>query len=152
VWEPRRDFLVGLKRALKVGGRDYALSQAYEASATVVQIDDERVHVGLDADFQSHQRRAARQVIASTVIGAAATASLFVIGAFAAVAVLPVLVLPALGLAGARTFQVHVVSRAQLALEQLLDRLERGEIARRGPDSLLGAIVAAATAVPPRRF
>src|SRR4051794_41100477 len=30
VWEPRRDFLVGLKRALKVGGRDYALSHAFE--------------------------------------------------------------------------------------------------------------------------
>src|SRR6185295_2340227 len=35
VWEPRRDFLVGVKRALKVGGRDYALSQCFEASATV---------------------------------------------------------------------------------------------------------------------
>src|SRR6478736_8138622 len=46
VWEPRHDFLVGIKRALKVGGRDYALSQAFEASATVVQVDEGRVHVG----------------------------------------------------------------------------------------------------------
>jgi hypothetical protein len=45
-----------------------------------------------------------------------------------------------------------VVARAQLALEQLLDRLERGEPGRRGPESLLGAIVAAASAIPPRRY
>src|SRR5436305_9142892 len=36
VWEPRRDFLVGLKRAFKAGGRDYALSHAFEVSATVI--------------------------------------------------------------------------------------------------------------------
>ena len=53
--------------------------------------------------------------------------------------------------AGARALQSHVITRAQLALEQLLDRLERGELSRRSTDSLLGAIVAAATAVPPRR-
>ena len=53
VWEPRRDFFVGVKRALKRGGRDYALSQAFEVSATVLPIDDSQVHVGLDADFRS---------------------------------------------------------------------------------------------------
>jgi hypothetical protein len=43
--------------------------------------------------------------------------------------------------------------RAQLALEQLLDRLERGDVSRRGgADALLGAIVAAASAIPTRRF
>jgi hypothetical protein len=57
----------------------------------------------------------------------------------------------ALGLFGGRQLQSRVVSRAQLALEQLLDRLERGELKRRGVDGLLGAIVAAATAIPPRR-
>lgn len=151
VWEPRQDFLVGIKRALKVGGRDYALSQAFEASATVVQIDDGRVQVGLDADFQSSRRRSTNQVVGTTLFGAAATASLFVIGAMAAVAVAPVVILPAIGLAGARALQGRVVTRAQLSLEQLLDRLERGEIGRRGSESLLGAIVAAATALPPRR-
>ena len=59
-------------------------------------------------------------------------------------------VLPIVGLAGARALQQRVVTRAQLSLEQLLDRLERGEIGRRGNDSLLGAIVAAAIA-PPKR-
>jgi len=151
VWEPRRDLLVGIKRALRVGGRDYALSHAFEASATVVQVDDARVHVGLDADFRTSRRHSAEQVGGATVVGAAATAALLMMGAMAAVAVAPVIILPAAGLAGARAMQSRVVTRAQLALEQLLDRLERGEFGRRGADSLLGAIVAAATAVPPRR-
>jgi len=38
-----------------------------------------------------------------------------------------------------------VLTRAQLALDQLLDRLERGELTKRPRESLLGAIVAAAT-------
>jgi hypothetical protein len=152
VWEPRHDFLVGIKRALRVGGRDYALSQAFEASATVVQVDDARVHVGLDADFRTRRRRAAEQTVGSTVVGAAATGALMLMGVMTAVAVAPVLVVPIAGLAGVRAMQTHVVTRAQLALEQLLDRLERGELGRRGADSLLGTIVAAATAIPPKRF
>lgn len=152
VWEPRHDFLVGIKRALRVGGRDYALSQAFEASATVVQVDDTRVHVGLDADFRTRRRQSAGQIAGSTVLGAASTGVLLLVGFATAFAVAPVILLPAAGFAGARAMQSRVVSRAQLALEQLLDRLERGEIGRRGADSLLGAIVAAATALPPKRY
>lgn len=151
VWEPRHDFIVSVKRALRVGGRDYALSQSFETSATVVQIEDGRVHVGLDADFRTSRRRSAGSIAGSTAMGAAATGALMVMGVMTAVAVAPVVILPFAGLAGARALQTRVIGRAQLALEQLLDRLERGELGRRGADSLLGAIVAAATAVPPRR-
>src|SRR5262252_2801842 len=151
VWEPRRDFLVGIKRALKVGGRDYTLSQAFEASATVVQVDEGRVHVGLDADFRTSRRRSVEQMAATTIVGAAGSGALMLMGVMAAVALTPLVVIPAAGLAGARALQARVVTRAQLALEQLLDRLERQEIGRRGADSLLGAIVAAANAIPPRR-
>jgi hypothetical protein len=152
VWEPRRDFLVGIKRALKVGGRDYALSQSFEVSATVLAIDDTQVHVSLDADFRSQRSRSTQQAVASSVIGGAATVSLAAIGVAAVLAAAPVVILAATGIVGARALQGRVVTRAQLALEQLLDRLERGELVRRSPDSLLGAIVAAATAIPPRRF
>ncbi len=153
VWEPRRDFLVGIKRALKVGGRDYALSQAFEVSATALPLDDRQVHVALDADFRSQRSRSTQQSVASAVFGGAATVSMLAMGVMAAVAVAPVILVPALGIAGARAFQGRIVTRAQLSLEQLLDRLERGDLARRGgPDSLLGAIVAAATTLPPRRF
>lgn len=153
VWEPRRDLLVGLKRAFKVGGRDYALSRAFEVSATAVPVDDNRVHVGLDADFRSQRWHSAQQAVGTSLVGAVATASLLVMGVTVAVAAAPALIVPAIGIAGARALQGRIVTRAQLALEQLLDKLERGEFTRRGGvDSILGAIVAAATAVPPRRF
>jgi hypothetical protein len=153
VWEPRRDFLVGLKRFFKAGGRDYALSQAFEVSATVFAVDDNQVHVGLDADFRNHRSRSSRQAVGTSVFGGLATATLLAMGVTALVAAAPIVIAPALGIGAARAMQGHVVTRAQLALEQLLDRLERGEYARRGPETLLSAIVAAAaTALPPRRL
>ncbi len=152
VWEPRRDFVVGVKRALRVGGRDYALSRAFEVSATVIAVDESRVHVGLDADFRSHRAHSARQAMGSSLVGAAATASLVIMGVAMVVAAAPLVVAPVLGIAGARALQSRIVTRAQLSLEQLLDKLERGEFGRRGTDSLLGAIVAAATALPPRKL
>jgi hypothetical protein len=75
-----------------------------------------------------------------------------VIGVTSVIAAAPLVLVPAIGIAGARALQGRIVTRAQLALEQLLDKLERGEFGRRTTDSLLGAIVAAATAIPPRRF
>jgi hypothetical protein len=152
VWESRRDFVVGVKRALRVGGRDYALSRAFEVSATVMAVDDNRVHVGLDADFRSHRAQSARQAAGTSFVGAAATAALVIMGVATVVAAAPVIIAPAIGIAGARALQSRIVTRAQLSLEQLLDKLERGEFGRRGADSLLGAIVAAATALPPRRL
>jgi hypothetical protein len=117
-----------------------------------VDVDAQRVHVVLDGDVRNQRRSATRQVIGSTGFGAIATASLFVMGVTAAVAAAPVVLASAAGMAGARAYQRRVVTRGQLALDQLLDRLERGELTRRAPDSLLGAIVAAATSIPPRRF
>lgn len=153
VWEPRHDFLVGIKRAFKVGGRDYALSHAFEVSATVIAVDENRSQVGLDADFRTNRARSAQQTAVSSLVGASATASLFFMGISAVVAAAPVLIFPAIGIAGARAYQGRIVTRAQLALEQLLDQLERAEYGRRGgAESILGAIVAAAAALPPRRF
>jgi hypothetical protein len=151
VWEPRQDFLVGLKRAFKVGGRDYALSHAFEVSATVMPIDVKRAQVALEADFRNGRTRSAQQTAVSSIVGAAATTSLFFMGVTAVVAAAPVLIVPAIGIAGARAFQGRVVTRAHLALEQLLDRLERVDYAHRtAADSILGAIVAAANALPRR--
>jgi hypothetical protein len=152
VWEPRQDFFVGVKRALKMGGRDYALSHAFEVSATVISVDDSRVHVGLDADFSPGRSRAMMQTVGTTVFGGLAGAALFAMGFPVLLVAAPVVLLPAMGFGASRTFQTRIITRAQLSLEQLLDRLERGEIGRRSPDSLLGAIVAAASSLPPRRL
>ena len=153
VWEPRRDFFVGIKRALKAGGRDYALSHAFEVAATVIPVDDTRTHVALDADFRSHRSLAAGQIGASSFFGAATTVSLLAMHVFPPIALVPIVALPIVGVASARATHNRILPRAQLALEQLLDQLERGDVSRRGgADALLGAIVAAASAIPTRRF
>jgi hypothetical protein len=151
VWEPRRDFFVGLKRALKAGGRDYALSRAFEVAATTIAVDDSRTHVALDADFRTQRTQAVGPIGGGTVVGAVATTSLLVMHVFPLLAIVPVVAAPIFAVMGARAGHNRILSRAQLALEQLLDRLERGDVGRRGPDALLGAIVAAASAMP-RRF
>ncbi len=154
VWEPRRDFLVGVKRALSVGGRDYALSRAFEIAATVIPVDETRVLVNLEADYRNLISSLTNQTLASGVLGVAAAGSLAVMGVAVAIAAAPVVVLTGAAFAGSRALQHRVVNRGHLALEQLLDRLERGEFQRRGggADAILGAIVAAANAIPPRRF
>lgn len=148
VWEPRRDLFGTLRRVLDVGGRDYALIRAYEVAATVLPVDENRVLVSLEADLRGYRRRLAMRVGEVGLVGAAGTASLFVIGAMAAVSVAPVIVLPAVAAFGVRRAQHQNVVRAQLALEQLLDRLERGEFGR--PPSVIG-LLASAAMLPRRR-
>jgi hypothetical protein len=152
VWEPRRDFFVGLKRALRAGGRDYALSRAFEVAATAISVDDSRTHVALDADFRTQRTQAVGPIGGGTVFGAAATAALLAMHVFPPLAIVPVIAAPIFAVAGARSAHNRILARAQLALEQLLDRLERGDGGRRGADALLGAIVDAASTIPLRRF
>jgi hypothetical protein len=152
VWEAHRGIFAGVKRALRVGGRDYALAEAHEVSATVIDLDEGRVHVVLDADFQNLRSRSLKQVAGSGVVGAALTGSALIVGITAALAAAPVVVVTAAGIAASRAYQRHVVSRAQLALEQLLDRLERGDLRGRGVETLLGAIAAAANSIPTRKL
>lgn len=152
VWEPSREFGAAFRRAFKPGGRDYALSNAFEVAATVIAIDDTRAHVVLDGDFRTRRSRLSLQVAGGMGVGGLVSGSLLFTALPAVVAAAPVVAVAALGIMGGRQLQARVITRAQLALEQLLDRLERGEFKRRGADSLLGAIVAAATSPPPRRF
>jgi hypothetical protein len=149
IWEPRLGVFGSVRRALNIGGRGYALSRAHEVAATVIPVDERRVLVSLEADLGAHRGRMAGQFAGATVVGASATGVLVMLGVMVAAAAAPVVVLPAAALYGARGMQLRVLSRAQLALEQLLDRLERGEFGR--APNLLGAIAAAAAALPPRR-
>lgn len=152
VWEPSREFGVAIKRAFKPGGRDFALANAFEVAATVIAIDDVRSHVVLEGDFRARRTRVSMQVAGGVGLGGVLSGALLFTALPVLVAAAPVVAISALGVLGGRQLQARVVTRAQLALEQLLDRLERGELKRRGAEGLLGAIVAAATAVPPRRF
>jgi hypothetical protein len=125
VWEPRRGFFGSIRQLLR--GRDYALNRANDISATVVRVDAEFTLVRLEADFTVLRRNMAGQTIAGTVIGGASTGALIVMGVMLPVAVAPVLILAGASYATSRRTQHHALQRAQLTLEQVLDRLERGE-------------------------
>lgn len=147
VWEPQRGLVSVARRVFNVGGRSYALSHAFEVAATAVPVDQTRSLVRLDADLSSFRSSLARQSVGISAVGAASTGTLAVLGFALPFAAIPVVALAAGAVYGARSVSARVVGAAQLALEQLLDRLERGELTK-APPSLLSVLAAAATTLP----
>ena len=148
VWEARQGFFDTLRRGLNVGGRGYALTRAHEVSATVVPVDGDRSFVRLDADLGNHRSAVAGQGATLATLGALSTGAAVALGILLPVAIVPVVAAGALGYYQARSRHAATLTRVQLALEQVLDRLERGELPR---PSLLGAIAAVATLPRGRR-
>jgi hypothetical protein len=146
VWEPGGGVLNAAKRA--IGGQGLALAGAHEGSATVVPVDDRHVLVRLDANLAPLRGAAVRDGLAAgTVGGIGAAVAITVAHVFVPVAIVPAVALAAGGWwAGRRRF-ARALERAQVALEQILDRLERGELSR---PSLLNALAAAANNLPRR--
>ncbi len=136
-WEPRAGWLGVLQRGFNVSGRGYYLCRATQVAATVVPIEGGRVLVRLDADLS--ESRSSRLKVGGVLL----TGGLFGAGILTALGVLaPLPVLATEGLAAiplvagaASAYQVgkrhrQLVTRAQLALEQTLDRLEFGTTRR----------------------
>ena len=139
LWEPRPGFATEIRRALNIGGRGYHLSRAHEVAATAVAVDAERVLVRLEANLANVrlQRIASGGVVTGS--GALTSGVLVALGFFPALALLPAAAALGGGYILARS-HTPLVARAQLALEQVLDRLERGEMPR---PSLFAALTAA---------
>jgi hypothetical protein len=144
-WEPQRGLFGKIRRTVNVSGRGYYLMDAGQVSATVLPVDGSRVVVRLDADIHaSRSKRVGMGGVVAT-LGAAASG---IVGLALVVAHLPLIiaagaaVLPFAGssVAAYKVARTHrtVLSGVQLALEQVLDRLEHGEFER--PGGLLGAI------------
>jgi hypothetical protein len=150
-WEARKGLLGSIQRGLDIGGRGYVLARAGEVAATVVPVDEARSLVTLEADLSPTRRShlAGGGMMATVGVGIGA-------GAVAVASVLPdpttlifavssglAAAASALGVAGGYGIarqHLKAVARAQLALEQILDRLERGEDAGTGArPSMLGA-------------
>ncbi|MEP7381598.1 MAG: hypothetical protein ABI910_07920 [Gemmatimonadota bacterium] len=137
-WESRKDLLGSIQQGINFGGRSYGLKSADEVGATVVSVDADRCMVRLDAAFVESRRR---QVTGGVVAagggllgfgGVLALAMLIPEGSLffgALVGLVPALGGSGIGYAVAKA-QRRRVERAQLALEQVLDRLERGEMKR----------------------
>ena len=138
-WEARRDLVGNIRRGFNLGGRGYVLSRAAEVGATVVAIDETKVLVRVDADLGPARQRSVG--LAGTLAGGSIVASGGVVALAAAtggsvlIAGIIAAVWAASGGAGfvatARS-QRRAVQRAQLALEQVLDRLEHGDARKPG--------------------
>ena len=147
VWEARRDLVGTVRRALNVGGRGYALSRAHEVAATAVAVDATRTLVRIDADLAPFRTSLARQSAGVTALGVVAVPALIALHFAAAIAVAPAVLVGAGAFYVARGLNARTAHAAQLALEQLLDRLERGEVTKAQP-SLLSVLAAAASSLP----
>jgi hypothetical protein len=126
LWEPRPGLFSEMRRLLNVSGRGYYLRPTREVGATVVPVDDQRVLVRLEADLSNVRFERALTGGIMTGCGALGSGALVALGFFLPVAVIPVGVAAIGGFFVSRS-HAPVVTRAQLALEQLLDRLERGD-------------------------
>ena len=139
VWEADQGLAGTVKRV--VSGKGAALARATDVGATAIALDAHRVVVRLDAHLGGHRASMAQMSAglgATSILagGVLAALSFPLIAAAAPAAVL----VPAVW-GATRSAHGRRVARAQLALEQVLDRLERGDAGR--PPTLISMLAAA---------
>lgn len=145
-WEPRRDLWAAVRRLAPAAGRAYDLLRANEVAATAIAVDDARTLVRLDADVSRTRAQRLQGGVAVASGGVITGGVLFGVALILQPLLIPALALglvptavgAAVGVAVARSHR-QTVERAQLALEQVLDRLEHGEARR--PASFIDALV-----------
>jgi hypothetical protein len=121
---------------VNISGRGLHLAEAQHVAATVLPVDDARVVVRLEADLaKSRSGRLAGSGVAAGAgtIGAALLGFGLIVAHFPLVLAAGIAMLPFAGGVGgayalARSHR-KVLSGVQLGLEQILDRLEHGDIA-----------------------
>jgi hypothetical protein len=136
-WEARRDFIGSMQASFNLGGRAYALTAASEVAATVVAVDANRVLVHLAADFAPSRRRNVGWAGGLAAFGVTSSAGLVALASMSAepgAMVIGGIVgsiwtgLAGLGSTAIARAQRRKVAQGQLSLEQVLDRLEHGEV------------------------
>ena len=136
-------FIGSMQASFNIGGRAYDLTAATEVGATVVAVDAGRVLVRMDADFSPSRRRSVTWAGVTGGLGVTSGAGVVALaslsaepGALAIGAVVGSVWTALSGVAAAAMAraQRRKVARGQLALEQILDRLEHGDMrATRNP-------------------
>jgi hypothetical protein len=138
-WEPKSGVLGTIQRGLNISGRGYHLTRASQVAATIIPVDSDRVLVRLDADLSESRGARVRVGFGALVAGIMGSGVVAVLGTVLAAPEAFMLIGGAAAfptLAGAAAgYQVgkghrQLVMRAQLALEQTLDRLEFGPSGR----------------------
>jgi len=145
-WEAQRGVIAAIRRGMNAGGHGYHLMRATQVSATVLTVDEKRVVVRLDADLTEIRKT---RLEVGALLGGGGLLGAAGLGFALTVASVPFLLAAMLGavplvVGGAAGYYVvgahrSLLASAQLALEQILDRLEHREMAR--PEGLLSALV-----------
>jgi hypothetical protein len=129
VWEPKAGAFASIQRALS-GSRRYVLAKIVDVTSQVVQLEPGFCLVRFEASVRKERLERVGGGTAMAVSGAGLSAALFLIGlapAFEFLALVPGVSLTAGGLWLARSHR-GPNDRIRTAMEQVLDRLERGEI------------------------
>lgn len=125
VWEARRDFFSAIRRTLNISGGGVELASAESVTAIVADVAAGQSHARIVADFRSARRQRGTSAVGLTLVfGALLVGSLLVANVQPVLAVLLGSVVPIASLFITRSRYKHLVARAQVALEQALDRLE----------------------------
>jgi hypothetical protein len=139
-WEPKAGAFASIQRALG-GRRRYSLAHAAEITGQVVQLEPGFCLVRLEADIRPERTKRISGATVMAILGWGLTGATALIAPPLALAQALMLV-PGVGLTlggvmVARTYR-GANERMQVALEQVLDRLERGEIRSASPGALPG--------------
>lgn len=126
-WERQEGAFASLKRSLGLGGRRYVLARAREVVSRVVALGDNRCYVQLVADLSNSFRDYLAGSGAIGGGGVVASGMAFMIGVLPPFALIPGLLAIPAAFALARSRRTDV-ERCHVALEQVLDRLQHGEI------------------------
>jgi hypothetical protein len=130
IWEPKAGAFASIQRAL-AGGRRFTLARIVDITSQVVPLETGFCLVRFEASIKSQRAGRVGGGMTMAVVGAGMSAALLAIGLPLPMAdALALLPGTALTLGGAAVARSHVGpnERILVALEQLLDRLERGEI------------------------
>jgi hypothetical protein len=124
VWEARRDLFSVIRRTIPIWSRGFELAPANDVSAIVAAVGPNKAHARIVADFSVTRSQRATTGTALAFAMLLITAPLIVIGVSPVLAAIPAALAAMLALFVTRRQYRQLVSRAQVSLEQALDRLE----------------------------
>jgi hypothetical protein len=127
-WEPQVGFLASMQRGLKAGGKTYALTRAAEIAGQVTPLEAGFCHVQLVADIRNLRQARLAGAAAVAGLGAAGSVVAVALGVLLPFAALPVAGFGLLSLLPVLAGRTAQLERIEVGMEQVLDRLERGEI------------------------
>lgn len=126
-WEARGGTMAALKRSFGAGGRSYQLARAREIVSQVFDLGGGRSHIRLLADLGNTRRDHLGGALGMTITGSGLSAVALTLGVMVPVALVPIPLGIAIGYSVVRARRSEV-EKVQVALEQVLDKLEHGEI------------------------